>query len=140
MSRVVAFTRKLPGIRQLGRLWVNNYAEGSITPIRFGPARGLLWKRSHTYVNDYWLGTFEPAFQDALARRIKPGMTVFDIGANAGFYSLLARKLVGPQGRSISVDPDPKNCENIQTLREINHFDRWEVLQAALSDRIGEAM
>lgn len=139
MSRVVALTRKIPGIRQLGRLWLNSYQESSITPIRFGPARGLLWKRSHRYVNDYWLGTFEPAFQEALAGHIKPGMRVFDIGANAGFYSLLARKLTGPQGRCLSVDPDPGNCESIKSLREINHFDGWEVIQAAISDRIGQA-
>jgi FkbM family methyltransferase len=140
MSRVVAWTRKIPGLRQLGRLWVNSYPEGSITPIRFGPARGLFWKRSHKYVNDYWLGTFEPAFQEALASHIKAGMTVFDIGANAGFYSLLARKQAGREGTCISVDPDPGNCENIKTLREINHFDCWEVVQAAISNRIGQAV
>lgn len=33
----------------------------------------------------------------------------FDLGANYGYYSLLASKLVGPQGKVFSFEPDPEN-------------------------------
>ncbi len=38
-------------------------------------------------------------------------MTFVDVGANIGYFSVLASKLVGPTGRVISVEVDPKNVE-----------------------------
>ncbi len=54
----------------------------------------MLWKRRKRYINGYWMGDFEPAFQHALASTLHPGMTFFDVGANAGFYSLVAWEIV----------------------------------------------
>jgi FkbM family methyltransferase len=139
MTRLVNLVRKIPGVHHLARRWVNRYAEGSITRIRFGPARGLRWVRSHAYVNEYWLGTFEPLMQAALVRHVRQDMTFFDLGSNAGFYSLLARHLAGPQGSCVSVDPDPFNIDHVRQVRAVNHLDRWEIVHAALAAADGEA-
>ena len=37
-------------------------------------------------------------------------MTVVDVGANLGYYSLLAAKRVGPSGRVIALEPNSENC------------------------------
>jgi FkbM family methyltransferase len=40
-------------------------------------------------------------------RHIKPGMTVVDVGANLGLYSLAIARLVGETGRVYSFEPAP---------------------------------
>ncbi len=41
--------------------------------------------------------------------RIRPGMTVLDVGANIGFLTLLFSKLAGGTGRVTAFEPDPEN-------------------------------
>lgn len=58
-------------------------------------------------------------------------MTVLDGGANVGFFSLLAGRLAGPQGRVISIEANPVTCE---LLREnLRRNSLGEPLQIALS-------
>ncbi len=63
-------------------------------------------------------GLMGSAERAVLGRLVKPGMTVVDVGANLGLYSLLLSGLVGPGGRVIAFEPDPDlfsllraNCE-----------------------------
>jgi FkbM family methyltransferase len=42
---------------------------------------------------------------------IKPGMKIFDLGANIGYYTLELTRLVGPQGRVLAIEPDPRNIK-----------------------------
>lgn len=59
-----------------------------------------------------WIGTFEVPGRDVYdkrldvvkALRLKPGMSVADIGAGTGFYSLLFAEEVGPDGKVYAVD------------------------------------
>ena len=37
-------------------------------------------------------------------------MSVVDVGANLGYYSLLASRLVGPTGRVVALEPNSENC------------------------------
>jgi FkbM family methyltransferase len=46
--------------------------------------------------------------QAVLRKYLRPGMTVYDIGANIGFFSLLAARLVGPAGRVTAFEADPE--------------------------------
>ena len=41
---------------------------------------------------------------DAFARWIEPGDTVLDVGANVGFFTVLAAHLTGPTGRVVAVE------------------------------------
>lgn len=54
---------------------------------------------------------FEPAVIAALRDVVKPGMTVLDVGANLGYHTLLASKLVGPAGKVVAVEPEATNLE-----------------------------
>lgn len=65
---------------------------------------------------------------------ITPGMTVVDVGANIGYFSLLASTLVGPKGRVHAFEPDPVNCGLLRRNVRMNHASNIKVVQAALSN------
>jgi FkbM family methyltransferase len=43
-----------------------------------------------------------------LEARVASGMTVVDVGANVGLYSLLLARLAAPQGRVFAFEPEPR--------------------------------
>ncbi|HME11721.1 MAG TPA: FkbM family methyltransferase, partial [Candidatus Acidoferrum sp.] len=53
-------------------------------------------------------GRFEEAEIAFVGRYVKPGMTVLDIGAHHGLYTLLASKRVGPNGRIFCFEPSTR--------------------------------
>ncbi len=55
-------------------------------------------------------GEYEPHLTAIFERYCKPGMTVVDVGANLGYYSLLASRLVGPTGQVVALEPNSENC------------------------------
>jgi FkbM family methyltransferase len=55
-------------------------------------------------------GEYERHLTSAFERYCKAGMTVVDVGANLGYYSILASKLVGPSGKVIALEPNSENC------------------------------
>ena len=52
---------------------------------------------------------WEPAETLALLRMLQPGMTVVDVGAHVGYYSVLCAQRVGRAGRVIAFEPEAQN-------------------------------
>ena len=67
----------------------------------------------------------------------KAGMTVFDVGANVGFYSLLLAARVGPTGSVHSFEPTPRVAGALRTNVQLNDFAQVKVNQIAMSDSCG---
>ena len=83
----------------------------------------------------YLLGTTEHGVQLALAAALKPGMTFYDIGANVGFHSMIAARLVGPAtGNVVSFEPVEENARCVSYNARLNGFARVQLKQCALSD------
>jgi FkbM family methyltransferase len=136
----ILWARKVPVLSHALRWCAGQYEENSVVRIKRGCAAGLLWRRHHRYINGYWLGSYEMPIQKALCRELRPGETFFDIGANAGFFTLIAAKLVGLQGRCIAFDPAPSNCDAIREQINANSLNHCcTVIQEAISDRDGTA-
>jgi FkbM family methyltransferase len=57
---------------------------------------------------DYQAGRAEPAVSAALEKHLRPGMVFYDLGANIGFYSLAAARLVAEEGKVYCFEPDPE--------------------------------
>src|SRR5882672_11081697 len=75
--------------------------------------------------------------QKCMAREIKPGTTFYDIGANVGFYSLLASELVG-SGRVYAMEPLAANIAYLRRHLELNRVHNVEVMEMAISDEVGK--
>ncbi|GAB4500986.1 MAG: hypothetical protein Fur0035_05270 [Anaerolineales bacterium] len=85
-----------------------------------------------------WLGTYEPELQAAIRDLIAPGATVYDVGANIGYVSLLLAKRVGPAGRVFAFEPLPANLERIRQNVALNQLNNVTVVPAAVTDQNGE--
>jgi FkbM family methyltransferase len=85
MSRGVVFRRRLPA--KFGRL-----------PIYVTPEAGLR----------YWLTMqrVDPTLYNMVEELVRPGTTVWDVGANVGLFSFCAAALAGPSGFVLSIEPD----------------------------------
>ena len=88
---------------------------------------------------DFALGQYENEVMDTLGRLCRSGMTVFDIGANAGYLTLLMAKLVGDSGHVHAFEPIPQNYECLLETLRINGLQNVTVHQVAISDQRGQA-
>jgi FkbM family methyltransferase len=102
-----------------------------------GPARGLRWSTG-AGVADFWLGDYETEKAEIFARHVKPGAIVYDVGANVGFYALIASRVLGPAGRVIAFEPSPRNLGFLRQNLSLNGITNVEVLDFAVSDSEGE--
>jgi len=93
----------------------------------------MLWLTG-AHVHGCWLGTYEFDKQVFCEKLIKPDMTVFDIGANAGFYTLLFSRLIGRGGQVIAFEPDSENMCLLRKHIALNKLENVSVVQSAVSD------
>lgn len=107
-------------------------------PILQGRLRGTKWIVG-AGEHGYWLGSYEMNKRLAFERLITPGAVIYDIGANVGYFSLLAAELAGPQGQVYAFEPLPRNIEFLRKHIKINQIENIEVVEAAVSNRGGEA-
>ena len=71
-------------------------------------------------------------------RLLRPGDHVLDVGANVGFFTLIAAARVGPGGRVAAVEPIPHNVGVLKENLRLNGFGQVTVTQAAAGDHAGE--
>ena len=76
-------------------------------------------------------GLHEPNVTAVFERRLRPGMRVIDIGANIGWFTMLAASRVGPAGEVIAVEPDRDNAALLEASRRVNGFDHVTLLPVA---------
>ena len=93
---------------------------------------------------NYWLGTYEPELQQAVHDWLRPGMVVYDVGANIGYISLLLARTVQttpnggtlrPAGQVFAFEPLPANLERMAANFELNPWANITCVAAAVVDR-----
>ena len=86
-----------------------------------------------------WLtGRWEPVITECFCRLLSPGDTFVDVGANIGYYSLLASRLVGPGGRVYSIEASPTIFALLRGNIELNRAMNVEMVQAIAASHDGE--
>lgn len=67
-------------------------------------------------------GFWEMWLTQFMARFVKPGMVVADVGANYGYFSVLLADLVGPAGHLYAVEPNPAAAASLRRSLALNGF------------------
>jgi len=83
---------------------------------------------SHIYFN----GIYENAITEIFFSYLKTGMSVLDVGANIGYFSLIASEIVGESGHVFSFEPNPRNFLLLKHNININGFRNVSIEQKAV--------
>jgi FkbM family methyltransferase len=104
---------------------LNKAAPQGLTEIQVaaGELKGLKLLLDLQTKKNYWLGTYEPELQNAAHEFVRPGMVIFDVGANIGYISLLMARLSGKSGHIFSFEALPNNVELLQKNISLNHME-----------------
>lgn len=81
--------------------------------------------------------THEPATTQLFKRVVRPGDVVVDLGANMGYFTLLAARIVGSGGRVFAFEPEPTNFAHLTRNIELNAYGQVTAYQKAVADRYG---
>ena len=84
-------------------------------------------------------GRYEPHLTAAFQRYCTPGMTVVDVGANVGYFALLASGLVGPTGRVLALEPNSENCRLLVSSLRLHDVENVDLLPVAADEATGWA-
>ena len=80
---------------------------------------------------------FEPEVRQEFERIASRGVNVVDIGANIGYYTILASRLAGPDKRVFSFEPQANMVNKLRRNIEANALRNVDVFQCALQGRNG---
>jgi len=105
---------------------------------------------SKMYVNPRAKGPMRTAFRGYVRSRgkeklttqlfkqaVKEGGTVVDMGANIGYFTLLAARLAGKEGKVYAFEPEPHNYEMILKNLALNGYENVVPMQKAVSNAAG---
>jgi FkbM family methyltransferase len=84
-------------------------------------------------------GSYEAVIQAAIAEHLYDGAVFYDIGANVGFFSILAASIVGPSGAIYAFEPVPANAASIRQTTRLNELSNIEVFEEAVGESSGRA-
>jgi FkbM family methyltransferase len=121
---------------------LKNFRRPYTSLMRFGQPRLLVptvagrvnWEVDELTSQQFVRGTYELYMQKAFVDFIRPGFVVYDVGAYAGYHSLLCGLLVGPAGRVFAFEPHPHNRQSIQRQLALNLGVNVTLMAYALSD------
>lgn len=86
-----------------------------------------------------WEGRWEPWIDHHVLYAVQPGMTVCDVGAAFGYYTLLMAEKVGARGRVHAFEPNPSLAALLEQSVAVNGFHpRVTIHQLALGAEDGE--
>ena len=103
-----------------------------LTRYKFHVATDDLGFGANVLLDGFW----ESWLTRFMARTVRPGGVVVDVGANCGYYSLLLADLVGPEGRLFAVEPNPAMADLLARSISLNGFaERTQICRSRSAPR-----
>jgi FkbM family methyltransferase len=134
--------RKIPGMLSLSnavfrRVWSGGHVidvQGNKMYIDVNDHRPSMRKTFQAYCMNL---VHEEETTTLFKKFVREGDVVLDLGANIGYFTILASKLVGPRGKVYSFEPEPTNFQYLSKNIELNGYANAFAFQKAVSDRPG---
>lgn len=83
-------------------------------------------------------GVFEEIETEIFKKLIRPGMVIIDIGANIGYYTLIAANIMKNEGKIYAFEPEPNNYALLLKNINLNGYVNVNPLQKAVSNKSGK--
>jgi FkbM family methyltransferase len=83
------------------------------------------------------LDRYEPETTRLFYRLLQPGMTIVDIGAHGGYFSLIGASRVGGAGKVYAFEPYPPSFQQLQRNVELNGYKNIHAVRKAVSNTTG---
>jgi FkbM family methyltransferase len=97
--------------------------------------------KMHIPVDDsfyqYTLNDYQAVTTDVFMNALHPGDVAFDVGAHIGYYTLLAARQVGENGRIFAFEPDPNNYEVLVKNVNLNNYRNVIPIKKAVTNKTG---
>jgi FkbM family methyltransferase len=100
----------------------------AVLPILSGPAKGMKWIAG-SFVDGCWVGSYERELLKLFSSHIQRGMTVYDIGANVGIYTLVASQKAK---RVFAFEPFERNLFFLRRHIALNRLSNCSVIPCAV--------
>jgi FkbM family methyltransferase len=141
-----AYVRYTPFERSRQRMWerwVEPYLAWHMhsfeAPTIFGPRiAGTTLDILQQHI--YYFGVWEPILTRFIQTRLRPGDTFIDVGANVGYFSMLASVLVGQEGYVAAIEASPTICRLLERGVRRNRLANVEVINAVAAADHGSQM
>ena len=78
----------------------------------------------------YWFGAWEPPLSAWIRGVLRPGDVFVDVGANFGYFSLLAARAVGPIGSVVAVEASATTVRRLERNLARNRFSNVRIVHA----------
>lgn len=108
--------------------------------IKVGKMKLLVDKNDPVLPSALAFGVFEKFESQLIRKNLKSGMTVVDIGANIGYYTVMAAELVGEKGKVIAFEPNPESFLTLLKNIETNHLKNAEGYNLAITNSSGPSL
>ncbi len=134
--------RKLPGVSALFRILNERLLRPPLTDNGLVEAKinGLTMYASPDEISGgFFLGEYEPATSFIFRALVGEGDVVVDVGANWGYFSILAATLCGAGGTVFAFEPHPQNLALLLKNIAANQLRNVQAVQKAVSNQTGKA-
>lgn len=130
---------KIPGLRWLRQFLFERLKPKKITAIDVQDFKLFIDPKDQG-VAQYLLlyGVFGEYETKLVKDLVKPGMTVVDVGANIGYFTVIFSKLVGNTGKVYAFEPDPYNYDILSKNIKLNNLSNVILIPKALSNFPGK--
>lgn len=134
---------KIPGAKSVYDLLLSHlWAAEPIIEIQgskmYVNPKGLPQRFKKTFRPFVFQGVWEEMTTELFKKLVKEGDTVVDLGANMGYFSLLASRLVGEKGKVYAFEPEPVNYGLLVKNIELNGYDNIVPVPKAVSNVNGK--
>lgn len=98
--------------------------------VKWSPASGA-WYVLEDYGSEPAMAKSREEPEEWLMETLSSGMTVVDVGAHQGRYTIEFSRLVGKAGLVLAVEPEPRNLELLNRNLELNGIHNVRAIRAA---------
>lgn len=136
LDRVLAATRPLQ-VKGKGRLFDRLTPHDGMREVQVAGTYTMTLDLANAIHRQIFMGCFARAMTSWARALLPPGGSFLDIGAHAGYFSLIASDRVGASGRVLAIEPNPRTFELLQRHLSGNRVANVRALMCGLAEQAG---